>query len=140
MALPSLTVRVLARHLGDKMNATVRLDVARTLPTPPLPCTLPQRNETERCVRGSEVIDRLVDALLGVFTLTAYEEQVAHHMLFGRSCEAIAWRLGIRGTTVHKHMHRIYAKTGACDRGELYSIALRLAAQGTDVRGERLAA
>jgi DNA-binding CsgD family transcriptional regulator len=140
VALPSLTVRALGGHLGRTMNATVRLDVARTLPTPPLPCTLPQRNETERCVRSSKVIDRLVDALLGVFTLTAYEEQVAHHMLFGRSCEAIAWRLGVRSTTVHKHMHRIYAKTSARDRGELYAIALRLAAQRTDADHERLAA
>jgi DNA-binding CsgD family transcriptional regulator len=122
------------------MNATVRLDVARTLPTPPLPCTLPQRNESERCVRTSEVIDRLVDALLRTFTLTAYEEQVAHHMLFGRSCEAIAWRLGIRSTTVHKHMHRIYAKTGARERGELHALALRLAAQRSDAGRERLAA
>lgn len=122
------------------MNATVRLDVARTLPTPPLPCTLPQRNETERCVRTSEVFDRLVDALLEALALTAYEEQVVHHMLLGRSCEAIAWRLGVRSTTVHKHMHRIYAKTGARDRGELYTMALRLAVQGTDVRRERLAA
>jgi DNA-binding CsgD family transcriptional regulator len=140
VALPSLTVRALGLHLDGTMNATVRFDVARTLPTPPLPITLPQRNDTERCVRTSEVIDHLVDALLGVLTLTAYEEQVAHHMLFGRSCEAIAWRLGIRGTTVHKHMHRIYAKTGAHDRGELYAIALRLAAQRTDADRERLAA
>jgi DNA-binding CsgD family transcriptional regulator len=122
------------------MNATVRLDVARTLPTPPLPCTLPQGNETERCTRTSMVIDRLVDALLGTFPLTAHEEQVVHHMLFGRSCEAIAWRLGIRSTTVHKHMHRIYAKAGARDRGELYAIALRLAAQRPDAGHERLAA
>jgi DNA-binding CsgD family transcriptional regulator len=140
VALPSLTVRVLARHLGRTMNATVRLDVARTLPTPPLPCTLPQRNETERCARTSEVIDRLGDALLQVFSLTIYEEQVVHHMLFGRSCEAIAWRLGIRSTTVHKHMHRIYAKTGSRDRAELYAIALRLAAQRSDAGHERLAA
>jgi DNA-binding CsgD family transcriptional regulator len=122
------------------MNAPARLDVARTLPTPPLSVTLPQRNETERCVQTSEVIDHLVDALLGVFELTIYEEQVVQHMLFGRSCEAIAWRLGIRSTTVHKHMHRIYAKTGARDRGELYAIALRLAAQCTDAGRERLAA
>jgi DNA-binding CsgD family transcriptional regulator len=86
------------------------------------------------------VIDLLVDALLGTFSLTAYEEQVAYHMLFGRSCEAIAWRLGIRGTTVHKYTHRIYSRTGAPDRGELYAIALRLAAQRTDAGRERLAA
>jgi DNA-binding CsgD family transcriptional regulator len=140
VALSSLTVRAFGRHLGRTMNAPVRLDVARTLPTPPLPCTLPQRNETERCVQTSEVIDHLVDALLGVFMLTAYEEQVAHHMLFGRSCEAIAWRLGVRSTTVHKHMHRIYAKTGARDRAELYTVALRIAAQRIDAGRERLAA
>jgi DNA-binding CsgD family transcriptional regulator len=140
VALPSLTVRALGRHLAPTMNATVRLDVARTLPTPPLPCTLPQRNETERSTRTSEVIDRLVDALLGTFSLTDYEEQVVHHMLYGRSCEAVAWRLGVRGTTVHKHMHRIYAKTGTRDRAELYALALRLAAQRTDAGSERLAA
>jgi hypothetical protein len=55
-------------------------------------------------------------------------------------CEAIAWRLGIRSTTVHKHMHRIYAKTGARERGELHAIALRLAAQRSDAGRERLAA
>jgi DNA-binding CsgD family transcriptional regulator len=122
------------------MNATVRLDAARTLPTPPLPCTLPQRNETERCVRTSEVIDRLVDALLDTYAMTLHEEQVIHHMLFGRSCEAIAWRLGIRSTTVHKHMHRIYAKTSTRDRAELYAVALRLVVQRSDAGHERLAA
>jgi DNA-binding CsgD family transcriptional regulator len=129
VALPSLTVRVFARHLGPTMNATVRLDVARTLPTPPLPITLPQRNDSERCVRTDEVVDHLVDALLLAFELTVYEEQVAHHMLLGRSCESIAWRLGIRGTTVHKHMHRVYAKTRTSERPDLYRLALRLAAQ-----------
>ena len=128
MALPSLTVRVLRLHLGPTMNANVRL-AAATLPTPALPSTLPQRNETERCVRQSEVINRLVDALLTGFELSVYEEQVVAHMLAGRSCEAIAWRLGIRSTTVHKHMHRIYAKTGTSERGDLYRLALRLAAR-----------
>jgi DNA-binding CsgD family transcriptional regulator len=139
VALPSLTVRGLGLHLGITMNATVRLDAARTLPTPDLPTTLPQRDETERCIRESEVVDRLVDALLSGFELTVYEEQVVQHMLLGRSCESIAWRLGIRSTTVHKHMHRIYAKTGTSDRPDLYRLALRLAARWSTGR-ERLAA
>lgn len=127
MALPSLTVRGLRLHLGVEMNTV--LDIARTLPTPQLPTTLPQRNETERCIRTSEVVDHLVDALLLGFELTVYEEQIAQHMLMGRSCHAIAWRLGIRSTTVHKHMHRIYAKTGTSERADLYKLALQLAAQ-----------
>lgn len=129
MALSSLTVRGLRLHLGFTMHATVRLNIARTLPTPALPSTLPHRNETQRCVRHSEVVNQLVDALLTGFELSVYEEQVVHHMLLGRSCESIAWRLGIRNTTVHKHMHRIYAKTGTSDRAELYRLALWLAAQ-----------
>jgi DNA-binding CsgD family transcriptional regulator len=128
VALPSLTVRGPRLHLGFTMNANVRF-AAATLPTPDLPTTLPQRNETERCVRQSEVIHRLVDALLTGFELSVYEEQVVQHMLLGRSCEAIAWRLGIRSTTVHKHMHRIYAKTGTSERAELYRLALLLSAR-----------
>ena len=76
----------------------------------------------------SELIEKLVGALLSSFTLGEWEEQVVHHMLFGRSSHAIAYRLGIRETTVHKHMHRVFAKTSTQDRRGLYELGLRLAA------------
>ncbi|PRP90158.1 Bacterial regulatory protein, luxR family [Enhygromyxa salina] len=80
-------------------------------------------------MRTGELIKRLVDSLERAFRLGEYELQVVHHVLFGRSCGAIAWRLGIRETTVHKHLHRLFAKTRCDSRRELYDLALRLAAR-----------
>ncbi|PRQ03150.1 LuxR C-terminal-related transcriptional regulator [Enhygromyxa salina] len=115
-------------HAATRLHPTVRCDaplpLARTLACPP-----PQGKEEEHAIRTSELIGRLVDVLVSTFSLTAYEEQVVHHVLFGRSSGAIAWRLGIRETAVHKHMHRILFKTRCDERRDLYDLSLRLAAR-----------
>lgn len=107
------------------MDATLRLaaPLAQTLPSTPV-----SLDDTEQCLMALELIEQIVDALMAGFAFNEYEEQVVHHMLFGRSCHAIGDRLGIRETTVHKHMHRVFAKTGTQDRRGLYDLALRLAA------------
>lgn len=115
-------------HATTRLHPTVRCDaplpLARTLACPP-----PVGQEDKHTVRTSELISRLVDALVHTFKLSEYEEQVVHHVLFGRSSGAIAWRLGIRETAVHKHMHRILFKTGCDERRDLYDLSLRLAAR-----------
>jgi DNA-binding CsgD family transcriptional regulator len=114
------------------MDATLCLaaPLAQTLPSSP-----DHHDESEQCVMALELIEQLVDALMASFSFSEYEEQVVHHMLFGRSCHAIGRRLGIRETTVHKHMHRVFAKTGAQDRRGLYDLGLRLAAVRSITRG-----
>ena len=120
------------------MNAddTIRLDISRPLPVQ-LARTLPAANydETEHVLTASALIERLVDALMATYGFGAYEEQVVHHMLLGRSCHSIANRLGIRETTVHKHMHRVFARTKCEDRRGLYDHALRLAAVRSITKG-----
>jgi DNA-binding NarL/FixJ family response regulator len=120
-------------NANARLHPTVRCDaplpLARTLACPP-----PRDQEEEQVARTNELITQLVDALVHAFPLSEWEEQVVHHVLFGRNCGAIGWRLGIRETTVHKHMHRLYAKTGCDSRRELYDLALRLT-----VRDELLA-
>lgn len=113
------------------MDATLRLaaPLAQTLPSTPV-----SLDDTEQCLMALELIEQIVDALMASFAFNEYEEQVVHHMLFGRSCHAIGDRLGIRETTVHKHMHRVFAKTGTQDRRGLYDLGLRLAAVRSIVR------
>jgi DNA-binding NarL/FixJ family response regulator len=110
------------------MNATIRLaaPLADTLPSHEGPGSA--GGSSEDCIMTSELVDRLVDALMAAFALSEWEEQVVHHMLFGRSCHAIGRKLGIRETTVHKHIHRVFGKTHTQDRRGLYDLALRLAA------------
>lgn len=115
-------------NAATRLYPTVRCDaplpLARTLACPP-----PAGQEDEHANRTNALISQLVDALVSAHRLSDYEEQVIHHVLFGRSCGAIAWRLGLRETTVHKHMHRILAKTGCDARRDLYTLGLRLAAR-----------
>ncbi|KIG18601.1 hypothetical protein DB30_00286 [Enhygromyxa salina] len=124
-------------HAPTRLHPTVRCDaplpLARTLACPP-----PVGEEDQHAVRTSQLISRLVDALVATFSLSEYEEQVVHHVLFGRSCGAIAWRLGIRETAVHKHMHRILFKTRCDERRDLYDLSLRLAARAGIVGRSRM--
>jgi DNA-binding NarL/FixJ family response regulator len=131
VALPSLTVRGVGSHAVFTMNATAH--AARTLPVArplaPVTTRAARRDETENAVRTCYLTARLVDALIETYTLGEAEQQIVNHLLFGRSSKAIAQRLGIRETTVHKHMHRIFAKTKTDNRRELFDFALRLSAQ-----------
>lgn len=137
------------------MTASARLDATRTIPCSLASLTLDElqnpmastrarmfvaRDEGERSIRSGELITRLVDTLIASFTLTEYERQVVHQALFGRSSVAIAQRLRIRETTVHKHMHRIYAKTRTDGRAGLYALALGLAARRSSVAQLEVAA
>ena len=121
------------------MNAQVRSASARTVvcSAPPMTCPNALTLPTPRPVSSGsatdadadELIDRLVDTLIASFSLTEWERQVLNQALFGRSCPAIAEHLGIRETTVHKHMHRIFAETKTDGRKALYDLGLRLAAR-----------
>lgn len=119
---------VLTMNTDLRLHPTVRCDaplpLARTLACPP-----DKGDEAQHAIRTAQLIHRLVDSLERSFPLDEWEQQVVHHVLFGRSCGAIAWRLGIRETTVHKYMHRLFAKTGCDCRKDIYDLALRLAAR-----------
>lgn len=76
-------------------------------------------------LRVSDLLPRLATTLAARVGLSARERAVLEHLLFGRRDDAIATRLGLRVTTVHKHMHRIFAKTKTASRSELFDLALR---------------
>lgn len=147
MALPSLTVRGSGSHAVLEMNATAHAASTLALTRPNAPATRPstpatrrlsRRDETENAVRTCYLTARLVDALIEAFAFGEYEVQIVNHLLFGRSIRNIATRLGIRETTVHKHMHRIFAKTRTETRRELYDFALRLSAQRSIAKARRV--
>ncbi|PRQ04221.1 Bacterial regulatory protein, luxR family [Enhygromyxa salina] len=77
--------------------------------------------------------------MTGAYSFTAREQEVLHYVLFGHTPAAIAWRLEIRETTVHKHIHRIFAKTNTDTRKRLLDLALRLTANDAWVSAPRRA-
>jgi DNA-binding NarL/FixJ family response regulator len=61
-------------------------------------------------LRSSDVTSRAADSL------TAREKDVLELVARGLTSRAIAHRFEISERTVHKHLERIYQKTGCCDR------------------------
>jgi DNA-binding CsgD family transcriptional regulator len=76
---------------------------------------------------ANEMLIRIIKGLSTRAALSVVEQQVLYHFLFGRSAELTGARLGIRDTTVHKHLHRIYAKTRTESRRALIDLGVRLA-------------
>ncbi|HLT36791.1 MAG TPA: LuxR C-terminal-related transcriptional regulator [Enhygromyxa sp.] len=112
------------------MNATARALSPRALAPLPLPSA---HFDDEHVVRTSELVVLLLDALVRSHRFSARERAILGHVLLGRSSGAIARALRLRETTVHKHMHAIFARTGVADRRRLFDLALRLAATQTIV-------
>lgn len=114
------------------MNATARAlspRAAAPRPAPLLTSAAPEQDE--HVVRTSELVVLLLDALVRSYRFSARERAILGHMLLGRHSGAIARALRIRETTVHKHMHAIFARTKTDGRRRLFDLALRLAAQHT---------
>ncbi|PRQ05669.1 LuxR C-terminal-related transcriptional regulator [Enhygromyxa salina] len=74
-----------------------------------------------------ELLTRIIEGLGRAFPLSARERELLRHFLFGHDAAATGERLGIRETSVHKHLHRIYAKSGTNNRRGLLQHGLRLA-------------
>lgn len=91
--------------------------------------SLPQVDEDEQLLRANQLIALLFDALVHSYRFSVRERAILRHVLLGRSSAAIARRLGLRESTIHKHMHSIFARTGTDGRQRLHDLALRLAAQ-----------
>lgn len=146
MALPSLTVRPSGLHAVFTMNAATALRfAAHTAPAAAYTPTGPSgpsgpSGEEARCVRLSDLLAPLVEALAATFTLSEVEVEIVRLLLANRSCARIALRLGLRETTVHKHLHRICAKTNTNGREQLFDLGLRLSARESVVSSQRLAA
>lgn len=115
------------------MNATARaLSPRASLPRPVL---LPAPDE--QVLRTNELVVLLLDALIRTYRFSARERAILGHLLLGRHSQAIARALRLRESTVHKHMHAIFARTKTPDRRRLFDLALRLAAQQTVVAPAR---
>jgi DNA-binding CsgD family transcriptional regulator len=87
------------------------------------------RPEREPSDMANEMLARIIKGLSTCCPLDDRDQQLLCHSLFGRSAEATGQRLGIRETTVHKHLHRIFSKTHTDNRRELLELGLRLAKQ-----------
>jgi DNA-binding CsgD family transcriptional regulator len=85
------------------------------------------RPEREVSDMAHEMLVRIIKGLSGCCSLSVRDQQVLYHFLFGRSPEATGRRLGLRETTVHKHLHRIYARTRTDNRRALLELGHRLA-------------
>ncbi|MFO7564606.1 MAG: hypothetical protein R6X02_18320 [Enhygromyxa sp.] len=122
------------------MNATARALSPRALAPRTLPRQLaPVANIEldEQLVRTGELVVLLLDALVRSYRFCPIERAILGHMLLGRHAGTIARTLQLRETTVHKHMHAIFARTRTEDRRRLFDLALRLAAQHTLVASPR---
>lgn len=123
------------------MNATARALSPRALAPRSLPRAVApidtNQNGQEDVVRTGELVVLLLDALVRTYRFSARERAILGHLLLGRHSGAIARALRIRETTVHKHMHAIFARTRTDDRRRLFDLALRLAAQHTIVAPRR---
>ncbi|KIG14408.1 hypothetical protein DB30_06751 [Enhygromyxa salina] len=76
---------------------------------------------------ANEMLTRIIEGLSRAFPLSARERELLYHFLFGHDAAATGERLGIRDTSVHKHLHRVYAKSGTNSRRGLLEVGLRLA-------------
>jgi DNA-binding CsgD family transcriptional regulator len=103
------------------MNATARRSYSAISRQP--------RPEREPSDMANEMLARVIKGIARCCPLTARDQHLLFHYLFGRSAEATGQRLGIRETTVHKHLHRIFSKTHTDNRRELLELGLRVAKQ-----------
>jgi DNA-binding CsgD family transcriptional regulator len=90
------------------------------------PAPKPEREVSDM---AHEMLTRILGGLRRVVPLSERERAVLYQVLFGRTAEAAGARLGLRETTVHKHMHRVYARTGTSTRRELLELGLSVAKQ-----------
>ena len=93
---------------------------------PVMPLSRPN-HDTSR--EGLQTMRELDDALTRSFRFTRPERRILSRLIAGESVEAIARARQIRVTSVHKHMHRIFAKTNTNGRQPLLKLAFRLAAR-----------
>jgi DNA-binding CsgD family transcriptional regulator len=121
VALPSLTVRPSRLHRAPTMNAAARRSYSSTSRQP--------RPEREPSDMANEMLARVLKGIATCCPLDNRDQHLLYHYLFGRTAEATGQRLGIRDTTVHKHLHRIFTKTHTDNRRELLELGLRLAKQ-----------
>jgi DNA-binding CsgD family transcriptional regulator len=103
------------------MNATIRRSYSSTSRRP--------RPEREPSDMANEMLARVIKGLGTCCRLGERDKTLLYHYLFGRTAEATGQRLGLRETTVHKHLHRIYGETRTDTRRELLELGLRLAKQ-----------
>lgn len=114
------------------MNATARIETPRPLARRPLARRSSRsqaRSSVERVPSdmANEMLTRIIEGLSRALPLSARERELLHHFLFGHSAAATGEKLGIRDTSVHKHLHRLYAKSGTNSRRSLMEYGLRLA-------------
>ena len=102
------------------------------------PRPLPRDDRDEQLLRSNELVRLLFDALVCTHRFSTREREVLQQVLLGRNTGVIARRLGLRESTIHKHMHSIFARTKTDGRQRLHDLALRLAAQRSCVLPRRL--
>ena len=90
---------------------------------------LPPIDERPVSDMAHEMLLRALAGLHRVMLVGGRDEQVLYHYLFGRSCERIGAGLGLRESTVHRILHRVFARTQTTTRRELLGCALRLHAE-----------
>ena len=95
---------------------------------------------TRTPTEGQAMVRELAKALMRRFRFTRRERTILRQLVAGQSVDRIARQLDIRVTSVHKHMHRIFAKTGTEGRQPLIKLGMRLAAHRRIVGSMRLAA
>lgn len=122
------------------MNATARALARHAVaPRPLAQAQVDQVDQDEQLLRSNELVALLFDALVRTHRFSARERAVLRHVLLGRNANVIGRRLGLRESTVHKHMHSIFTRTKTDGRQRLYELALRLAAQRSMAQRRRLA-
>lgn len=119
MAPASLTVRPLRAHSNLVMNTSERSNQAIRLTS--------TRSEGSR--EGQEMVRELEKALARTYRFTRSERLILRELVAGASVESIARGLELRTTSIHKHMHRIFAKTRTEGRQALLKLGMRLAAR-----------
>ena len=116
------------------MNATARIETPRSSARRPLSrrsSRFQARSSVDRAPSdmANEMLTRIIEGLRRAIPLSAREQELLYHFLFGHNAAATGERIGIRETSVHKHLHRVYAKTGTNNRRALLEYGLRLANQ-----------
>ena len=103
---------------------------SRFIPSPfARPVSPDAKFEREPSDMAKELLHRVLGGLGRSMSLSVRDQQVLFHFLYGRSPALVGKQLDIRETTVHKHLHRIYARTGTESRRELLHLGRRLADQ-----------
>lgn len=92
----------------------------------PQPSSLLPLDERPISDLASEQLEHVIAGLRLAVLLCERDEQILRHYLFGRSCAATAAHVGLRETTVHKHLHRLFSRTQTQSRRELLHHGLQL--------------